>query len=183
MRTHVNGDDIVVGRVRGVVCHHLHDGRGLPVELEAAAVEGPLEPGAAGGEAELLQGDLADGADVEGDAGDEAGGGLVVAGLRGGDDALRGRVGGAGGVVADDAGDVIGVGVGGAGAHPLSAEPVVAGGLVGLDNHVVALADADGDGVGDEGLNGDEVVGDDGEVVAVDGELEVGVGALVVMLR
>lgn len=77
-------------------------------------------------------------------------------------------------LVVEDTGDVHRVLVGArARAHGDGAQPVVARVLVGLDNDVVALADADAEGVGGEGLDGYQVRGDDGEVVVVNGEAKV----------
>jgi hypothetical protein len=45
----------------------------------------------------------------------------------------------------------------------LDSEPVVGFRLVGVDNHIVALADLDSQFVGDELFDGDEVAGDDSE--------------------
>lgn len=69
------------------------------------------------------------------------------------------------------------VGVRRARVDPAAAEPVVVGRVgVGGDDDVVALADADEHAVGGVGRDGHEIGGDDGQGVAVEGELEVGVG-------
>lgn len=57
---------------------------------------------------------------------------------------------------------------------------VVAGyGLVGFDDHVVALTDADEEFFGGQGLDGDEVGGYHCEVVTVETDFEVIVGGCV----
>lgn len=65
-----------------------------------------------------------------------------------------------------------GQGVGGAAASDRNVEPVVAHGLVGLNGHVVPLADADQELVGGEGLDGDKVGLDHREWMASEPDLE-----------
>lgn len=172
---YIDGDHVVFGGEDVITGHDLLNGGVGPVEEQAAAVDGPGEVGAED-KVERLVGDGGDVADVDGEVGHEALEGLVAArGARG--DGGDGRwIGGAPGVVAHDAGDVVGIEVGGAGRDPAGAQPVVAGAGGGLDDEVDALAHGDGDAVGGVGDDGDEVGADDGQVVAVDGELEVAIG-------
>ena len=51
-------------------------------------------------------------------------------------------------------------------------DPVVSGFLVGIDGHIVALPDPQIQGIGGEGLHGDEVVLDHGHLVADDADGE-----------
>ncbi|TKW55332.1 hypothetical protein CTA1_12764 [Colletotrichum tanaceti] len=151
------------------------EGRVAPVDEHAGAVEVPLE------EAGLV---LADGAGLElvpvggrdglGHVGDEVVRLVVAAVLV--EVAGGGRdVDGAG--VGDDAPDVVDSGVVGAGRLGDGADPegVGGGGLVGVDDDVVALAHGDVEHGGLVGDDGDEVGGDDLHGVVVDGELPVGV--------
>lgn len=171
----VDRDDVVVQREASVAVNDLQQGGALPVQREVAAVEGPLEPGTTRGEVELLEGGGRQVGHVQGEMRDEALQGLVAAGLGGGDGRAGGWVRGAVGVVAHDARDVVGVAVGAASADPLRAEPVVVGGGVGFHDDIVPLAYGHGESVGGVGDDGNEIVADDGQVMAIDGELEVAV--------
>lgn len=134
---------------------------------------------AGGAEAQGLGGHAADGTDVEGQVRDEGGGDLVATASAALDVRDRSGLRGAAGVVADDGGGGVapGGGVDGGRAVGTGAEPVVARGGVGLDDDVVALGDGDLHDLGLVRLDGDQVGTDDGELVAVDGELKVGVGS------
>lgn len=172
----LHNDDVVVGREVGLAVHHAGEGRVLPVNLQTAAVEGPLEPVAASGKVQALGSDFVDSADIHSQVRNQISHGLVSTGLSLGDGAGGGGVGSAGAIVANDTGDTIGVGVVAAGGVPLCAQPVVARGSVGLDNDIVTLSHANLDGIGGVGVESNKVVANDGEVVAVNGELEVSIG-------
>lgn len=173
----LHNDDVVVGREVRLAVHHSGEGRVLPVNLQTAAVEGPLEPVAASGKVQALGSDFVDGADIHSQVRNEIRYGLVSTGLSLGDGAGGGGVGSAGAIVANDTGDTIGVGVVAAGGVPLCAQPVVARVSVGLDNDIVTLAHANSDGIGGVGGESNKIVTNDGEVVAVNGELEVAIGS------
>jgi len=169
-------DDVVRSGEDGFVVEDVHHGGLLPVEDEARGVDGPLEDGA-GGEAEIFKDEVGGGdvGDVEGKVGDCGGEGLVKAVSGGGDGGVGGGGGGRGGVIPDDACDGGDVGIGRAAVDPAAAEPVFGeggGGGFGFNDDVVALPDGDLDAVGGIVPDGDEVVGDDGEAVAVDAELK-----------
>lgn len=171
----VDRDDVVFQGEAGVAVDDLEQGGVVPLQLEVAAVERPLEPGAARSKVELLKGRARQVGHVQGDVRDEARHGLVAAGLGGGDGRVAGGVCGAAGVVAHDARDAVGVAVGTARADPLRAEPVVVRGGAGLHDDIVPLAHGHGDGVGGVRDDGDEIAADDGQVVPVDRELKVAV--------
>lgn len=173
----VDNDDVVVGREVGLAVLNAGEGRVLPVNLQTAAVEGPLEPGAAGGKVQALGGDLVDGADIQRQVRNQISHGLVSTGLSLGDAAGGGGVGSAGAIVANNTGDTIGVGVVAAGGVPLCAQPVVSSLSVGLDNDIITLAHANLDGIGGVGDESNKIVANNSEAVAVNGELEVSVGS------
>lgn len=173
----LHNDDVVVGREVGLAVHHAGKGRVLPVNLQTAAVEGPLEPGATGGKVQALGSDFVDSADIQSQVRNQIRHGLVSTGLGLGDGAGGGGVGSAGAIVANNTGNTIGVGVVAAGGVPLCAQPVVAGGSVGLDNDIVTLTHANLNGIGGVGDESNKIVTNDGEVVAVNGELEVAIGS------
>ena len=149
------------------------EGGVAPLGLEGVAVESPFVEVGRGG-------DFADEdvlvdfgglrAGVHGDDGDELFVGFVDAfvfvlaayGVWGAGEA----------VVVHDAFDVARVVELGAGLLVVGAHPVVAWFLIGFDEDVVALADVDVEDVGLVGHDGDKVGGDDGELVAIDVELE-----------
>lgn len=171
----VNRDDVVVQGESGVAFNHLQQGGVLPVQFETAAVDGPLEPGAAGGEVDLLIDVGRQVADVQGELWNEARYRLVVAGPFGGDARVGGRLRGAAGIVAHDTSDSIRVAIGAAGVDPLRAKPVIASFGVGLNDDIVPLTIRDGNGVGGIRNKGNKIVADNSQAMAVDGELEVAV--------
>lgn len=106
------------------------------------------------------------GADGLGDVGDKVGKVFIVTvvGLGVG---RCGGVRGAARVVADDTTNVVGIIIVGAGGLRDSAEPVVGGGLVGLDNDIVTLANTDAEDLGGVRDNWNQVHGDDSDVMAI----------------
>lgn len=162
---------------RGVVLGDSHDGRVVPLRDERLAVHGPLD-GSADGQGSLLVILAAEGADIDGQVRDKVRGILISARVV---EVVRssGRLISGGGVVADNAKNVVNVVVVRAGLLRNGAHPEVAGGLGGGDNDVVTLAHTDGDVGGRVGGDGDEVAGDDLHGVVVDGEAEVGVSSTV----
>lgn len=182
-RSHVRGpfhsDDVVVEGEFGLAAHHLLDGRVLPVELQAAAVEGPLEPAAAGAKAQRLSGDLVEDAHVQRQVWDKVRRGFVFTVLSLGDGADGGRLGSAGAIVPNDASDTVWVEVVAAGGVPFSTEPIVPGGSVRFDDYIVALTNAQAQGFCGVGNDRNEIVADDSEIVVVDRKLEVSVGGRV----
>lgn len=175
----VHVDDVVVEGEGGLAVHHSHECGVLPVNLETAAVEGPLEPGAAGRKAHTLCGNLVDDTHVQGQMRNQIRHGLVSTALGLGDGADSGRVGSARAVVAHDSSNTVWVEVVAAGSVPLCTQPVVSRSCIGLDNYIVALAHANAHGFCSIGDERNEIVANDGEIVVVDGELEVGVGSRV----
>lgn len=170
----VHSHRVVLRRKYRVPVQELHERRVGPVQVQAAAVERPLEV-----RIRLVTQTLQrlrrtrQRADIERQVRHQALVRLVPArrGLR---DVARGRwVGGTTAVVSHDAQHARGVEVGRARINPAAAEPVVAGGGGGGHHDVVPLADGDEHAVGCVGLDGDEVVRDHGQVVPVNGELEV----------
>lgn len=172
----LHDDDVVVGREVGLVVHDAGQGGVFPVNLQAAVVESPLEPGAAGGKVQALGSDFVDGADIHGQVRNCVSQSLISTGGGLGDGAGGGWVRSAGAVVANDAGDAIWVSVVAAGGVPSCAQPVVSSIGVGLNNDIVALTHANAHGVGGVGDERNQIVANDGEVVAVNGELKVSIG-------
>ena len=176
----LSGQDVVGFRVVGVAVHEVLESGLVPLDVHAGLIEGPDEDGVAAGDDDGF-GDV----DCEGvDVGEEgvlghslfpvrrqvcglettAWCGVCRAGWSGGIDRVVGpdRAG-----VVEDVAQAAGGDVG--------AEPVVAFGLVGVDDDVVALADGEEDGFSGVGDDGDEVGGDDLEFVAVEGDTNRGV--------
>ena len=166
-----------VGRFRLVVLPTRDvEERGVrPVSDLADSVQCPAEDGAVGsGEGRWAGGKGADlrreavGVDGCGDDGDQRGGRLVGAGVRDGD-GLRGWQGGRGAGVGDHAvGDATETVVGVFAARTdHGTEPVGGDGLVGFDDHVVALADVDFYAACGVWGDGHEIGGDNSHCVVV----------------
>lgn len=172
-----HSDDVVVQREVGLAIHHASKSRVLPVNLQAAAVECPLEPIAAGGKAQAFGGNLVDNSDIQRQVRDKVRYSLVSAALSLGDGADSGWIGSARAVIAHNASDTVCILVVAASRIPLCAQPVVARSGISLNDDVVALAHADAHGFCGVGDNWDEIVANNGQIVAVNRELEVAVGS------
>lgn len=179
----VDVHDVVAGGVRRVALHDVLGHGLLPVDVDGGAVDLPDEEGrrrgaverhvqgVGGGRGEGGDGHVAldDGGQVEDVEALEVGGADAGVGRERGGRAGVAEDGGRGGVVGDgDTAKVL--------AAERGVEPVVAGGLRGVDGHVQALADGEEDGADGHGVDGDEVGGDDGHLVPDEGELEVVLG-------
>lgn len=171
----VDRDDVVLGGEDGAAIHHPRERRARPVKQQAAVVERPLEV-TVELEAQALRGRGGDGADVERHVRAQARERLVVAARSRGDARGARRRRGAAVVIPDNTRDSVRVAVGHARVDPRPAQPVVARASAGLHDHVVPLAHGQLHRVGGVWLDGDEVVGDHGQRVPVDAELEVPVG-------
>jgi len=172
--------DQVLGDGEGVVAvHDILDDRLAPVDVHGGRVQGPDDDIAGGpdgvergrdeletnGESLDLGKEVGDVADVVGNPWGEGRGsqavttvGVAGGGCRLSDLDTRVCEDGETGTL------VVGVAASGLG---LSAEPVVAGGLVGVDDDFVSLTDVEEDGLDSDGLDRDQVGGDDLEGVAV----------------
>lgn len=173
--THINSNDIVISGEHAVACEDPLKRRGAHVEPQAAAVDCPCKGAGSGSKGKdliCLRGKVAH---IERQVWYDALVGLVAAAGAGSDRGRARRVRRAARIVPYDAGDVVGPVDGRARGQPAGAEPVVACSGVGLDEHVDALSDGHQHAVGLVGHNGHKVGADDGEGVAVNGELEVSV--------
>lgn len=172
---YVDSNDVVLRGEDGLVVEDLQQSRGLPVQDQAAGVDGPPEV-VGKFETQQLLGDDGDVGHVERHMGHQALERLIAAALGRDNGRVARRVSLVGLVVSDNASDVGCVAVVRAGRVPTRSQPVVAGLGVGLDDDVVPLADADQDAVRLVGDDRDKVGGDDSQAMAVDGELKVAVG-------
>lgn len=174
-------DQVHVWRV-GVVGVQRELQRGLvPGDFDGGEVQVPLEQRLLGlvlddGEADVQSRGLRDRVvvrHVELDVGGELVVGVVA--VRAGRGVGSGRVGGGGRVgahVGED-GECVAVQIVAAAALGDGVEPVAVDGLVGVDDHVVALADTHEEPFRAVRVDGDKVGRDDGEVVAVEAHFEV----------
>lgn len=88
----LHNDDIVVGREVSLAVHDAGQSGVLPVNLQAAVVESPLEPGAAGGKVQALGSDFVDSANIHSHVRNSVGQRLISTGGGLGDGAGGGGV-------------------------------------------------------------------------------------------
>lgn len=174
-KAYINSNDVVIGREHTVPRKNLLQRRCLHVQPQATAVNRPSESRSGRRKRKRLVSLRGNGAHIQRQVRHDARVGLVAAAGARSDGARARRVRGAARIIAHNTGDVVGIVDGGARGYPAPAQPVVAGVGVGLDKDIDALADGHEHAVGGVGHDRDEVRGDDGEGMAVNGELEVAV--------
>ena len=172
--------DVVRFGIVGVAVHEVLESGFVPLDIHAGLIEGPDEDGVASRYNDGF-GDV----DCEGvDVGEEGVLGHSLFPVRRQVRGLKtsawcgvcgaGWSGGIDGVVRPDRAGVV-EDVAQAAGGDVGAKPVVAFGLVGVDDDVVALTDGEEDGFSGVGHDGDEVRGDDLQFVAVEGDADGGV--------
>lgn len=174
-KAYLNSNDVVISREHTVSRKNLLKRWGFHVQPQAAAVDRPSESRTGRRKGKNLIRLGGNGAHIKRQVRHNARVGLIATAGARSNCACAGRVRGATRIVPDDARNVIDIVDGGARRDPASAQPVVTGIGVGLDNDIDTLANGDEHAIGGVGNNGDEVGGDDGEGVAVNGELEVAI--------